>query len=536
MKQNGNLIRKTVITRAKPVAICLRRLRQIHRYAWRLTQNDGIHKSIFVLLLLGMMLSTNMSNAQDQQYIDSLDKLLQTDIHDTSRIITLNALGRAWMYRTPDTAIILSNQALELAVKSDDMKGQGNSNSNLGIYHWLKGDYSLSLSHHFKALKAREQQADKKGIVASLGNIGVVYRNQGDYPKALDYYFKALRMGEEIDDKKRIAIQLSNIGVVYWNQADYAKALEYYKRALKIDEEMGYKADIAADLGNIGIVYSNQGKYNKALEYYLRALKVDEEIDNKSGIAIRLGNIGVVYSDQGETTKALEYFFKALKIDEEMDNKNGIAMKLGNIGALYTTVGRFKEAEVYLDRALKMSESIGALSYIKNQHQHLSGLYDTTGRYQLALEHYKKYSTAKDSLFNEGKSKDLGKLEAKHEFESAEAERKRMLEVKSQKENAERTRRDNLQYSGILIVLLLIGGLLSVIGRFSIPVRVVEGLIFFSFLLFFEFSLVMLDPYIEEYSSGAPAIKLAFNAVLAALIFPLHSLFETKLKGRLVKK
>ena len=47
------------------------------------------------------------------------------------------------------------------------------------------------------------------------------------------------------------------------------------------------------------------------------------------------------------------------------------------------------------------------------------------------------------------------------------------------------------------------------------------------------FTLVLLDPYIEQYSSGAPAIKLGFNAVLAALIFPLHSLFENKLKKRL---
>ena len=44
----------------------------------------------------------------------------------------------------------------------------------------------------------------------------------------------------------------------------------------------------------------------------------------------------------------------------------------------------------------------------------------------------------------------------------------------------------------------------------------------------------MLDPYIEAYSSGAPALKLAFNAGLAALIFPLHAFFETKLKGKLV--
>ena len=64
----------------------------------------------------------------------------------------------------------------------------------------------------------------------------------------------------------------------------------------------------------------------------------------------------------------------------------------------------------------------------------------------------------------------------------------------------------------------------------------VEGLVFFSFLLFFEFTLVLLDPYIEQYSAGAPALKLAFNAGLAAMIFPAHSFFEEKIKARILKR
>ena len=126
-------------------------------------------------------------------------------------------------------------------------------------------------------------------------------------------------------------------------------------------------------------------------------------------------------------------------------------------------------------------------------------------------------------------------MEALHEFETAEAERAQVLEGKSQKEKAERVRRDNLQYSGILIFLVLVFASVFMLGRFSIPIRLAEGMIFFSFLLFFEFTLVLLDPYIENYSGGAPAYKLLFNAVLAGLIFPLHSLFESKMKGRLVK-
>ena len=52
----------------------------------------------------------------------------------------------------------------------------------------------------------------------------------------------------------------------------------------------------------------------------------------------------------------------------------------------------------------------------------------------------------------------------------------------------------------------------------------------------FEFLLVLADPYIDRWSGGAPSIKLLFNAGIAALIFPAHAFFESKMKKRLVKK
>jgi len=53
--------------------------------------------------------------------------------------------------------------------------------------------------------------------------------------------------------------------------------------------------------------------------------------------------------------------------------------------------------------------------------------------------------------------------------------------------------------------------------------------------LAFEFLLVLADPYIETWSSGAPGYKLLFNAEPAAAIFPAHAFFEGVLKKRLAR-
>ena len=393
-------------------------------------------------------LSPLLSHAQ-QNKIDSLVTLLKTDKEDTNKVNHLNVLGRELMYINPDTAIILSNNALVILSEAKNLnekekqKHVANTLGNLGVYYSLKADYPKALDYYQKALKIDEELNNKKGIATRLGSIGIVYFNQADYPKALDYYFKALKMAEELGNKNNIAVWLGNIGIVYKYQADYPKALDYYFRALKMAEELGNKNSITVALGNIGFVYKEQaeahpnpsereGLYTKALDYYFRAFKLAEELGYKNNIAVWLGNIGNVYDEQATSfksqitrdtlfTKALDYYFKALKMNEELGRKNGIAINLGNIGSIYTKTGKFAEAEKYLLDALKIDKEIGAQNEERNFEESLSQLYEKTGKFNLALEHYKKAMVLKDTLFSEEKNKELTKKELNYEFEKKEA-------------------------------------------------------------------------------------------------------------------
>ena len=68
------------------------------------------------------------------------------------------------------------------------------------------------------------------------------------------------------------------------------------------------------------------------------------------------------------------------------------------------------------------------------------------------------------------------------------------------------------------------------VGKFVASDKTIEAIIFLSFLILFEFLLVLLDPFMDNYTNGLPLISLLFNIGLALLIFPLHAYFETKLK------
>src|SRR3989344_72568 len=395
-----------------------------------------------IYFLFFLLASGSLCSVAQQNKIDSLLLLLNEAKDDTSKVHYLNAVGWEFKYSKPDTAIILSSEALSIAEKISTSsneaiadagkKGIATSFNNLGSYYRLGGDYSKALDHFLKALKIDETLNWRKGIATRLGNIGSVYYEQGNYSKALEYYLKALKIDEELKDKKGLTLRLGLIGSIHLSQENYPKALDYYFKALKIAEENGDKSLISIWLGNIGLANFSLGNYSEALDYYFRALKIEEEQGSKNGIARNLGNIGGCYHRQAEllghnshkgdslSNKALDYYFKALKIVEELGHKNSIAIWLGDIGSLYSQMGRFKEAEKYLLSSVALSDSIGALNELMLFEEFLSHLYDTTDRHELALIHYKKAMSLKDSIFSEEKNKELTRKEMNYEFEKKE--------------------------------------------------------------------------------------------------------------------
>jgi len=404
---------------------------------------------------------------------------------DTIYVRSLNNLALKLMYSNPDTAIILSNQALVRALllfkKEKNLSPLWKvreecialSYNGLGIFNRQLGNYNEAIDCYLKTLEIAQLLNHKKGIFTTLGNIGVIYLDQGNYPKALDYYFRALKIAEELKDKKGIARQLGNIGNVYASQGDYSKALDYYFKALKIVEELGDKNQIAAWISNIGTAYSGQENLPKALEYYFKALKMAEEIGYEQLQSNCYINIGRLYQKQAGIAeshhniiesnslfkKALTYYFMGLKIAEERGDKNGVTTDFGNIGSIYTELKKYKEAEKYLQKALTLSIEMNALNSVREQQQNLSELYEQMHQPVKALEHYKKYIAVKDSIFNEENTKKTVRSEMNFEFDKKQAIEK----AKQEKQNVITQQEKQKQK----IILILVSCFLMLVAVFA---------------------------------------------------------------------
>lgn len=546
-------------------------------------------KKIFISLII--ILTCWSAIAQNQRKVDSLKTLIAAIKDDSAKVEMYLLLGDQFEHTIPDTALKYYENAEVLAEEREVELGLAKSLNYIGIVYKDRDKYDLALGYQQRSLEIKERLGAKMPIVLSLNNIGEIFREQGRYDTALTYYNRALNiakeeesvtgitlllgnlgliwesqgnfskalryyhealeinlnLAEELEDNltlenreaiilnntRKISYAYANIGNVYYYMHDYSTSIEFWKKSLAIKRKLGDKLKIANMLNNLGSVYDEMGNPEDALTHINQALTLFEEIDSKKGQAVCFTNLGGIFLKQGSFNLAEEYFLKSIKMKEEINDRLGLTKGLQGLAAYYMEVGQFQNAIDVLDRGVALAQEI---TDIFAEHEHLSLLADAhaeLGNYKLALANFKSYSALKDSLFNEDKSKEIGKLEAKHEFQTEE--KRKQLEAQALKETRESNerRRNNLQYSIIIIVIVLLAlGLVS-LGRIQISHRMAEGLIFFTFLLFFEFLLVLLDPYIERLSSGAPALKLAFNAILAGMIFPLHSFFEERIKSKL---
>jgi class 3 adenylate cyclase len=399
-----------------------------------------MYKYLFLsLILLLSFYSSLLADLQGQTKIDSLLKVLPRARDDTNKVNILWSLSFEYQNINPEKCLDYGRQGLELSKRIGWNKGISICYTCIGIYYYIKSDYTKALEYYKISLNNLGKYGDKYWISANYNNMGLVYMDLADYPKALYYSLKSLEMDEEIGGlKKDIAIHFRNIGAIYIYLSDYPKALEYHKQALKIIEEMGDKEGLANALNCIAIDYTGLSDYNKALESHQKALKIYEEIGNKSGVAMILGNAGAVYFQLKNYPQALENWQKALIIYEETGSKINISRTLGNIGELYlkmvqdTVLSKVEERkltsklnkEFNLDRsinysldAVKIAEEIDSKRPLIVFYNNLQEAYKEKGDYRKALEYHVKWAELKDSVFNKEKAKEIANLDAKRQNE-----------------------------------------------------------------------------------------------------------------------
>ena len=392
--------------------------------------------------------------------------------------------------RAYDAAFNKYSEALNLfdELKTQDsfesLKGRSITLRNIGVIHYFKSEYNKALDYFLKALEIGEECGDKKVIGGALNNIGIIYKQQGNYPKALDYYFRSLSIMEELEDKVGIVNALGNIGVIYDYRDDHENALKYYFKSIEIDKELGHEEGRPNVLGNIGTLYHEQEKWTEALEFYYKALAITEEENDRYGTANHCGNIGSLFTAvyiQNKTKEpherltlngregspirfealldsSMSYQQRAYTIRKEIGEQDGITHSLSAMADIAIERGQQRKALQLFRQSYQLADSLQVVYMMMDAANRLYRTYKDANNTDSALYWHEWHIAHKDSLYNEEKLNEIGKLEARHEYETELLEREQKQEQKDleAKEKAKRQQLVTLAAIGGGILMLVI--------------------------------------------------------------------------------
>jgi serine phosphatase RsbU (regulator of sigma subunit) len=253
-----------------------------------------------------------------------------------------------------------------------------------------------------------------------------------------------------------MAYSYHNLGSIYYNLEEYSKAIDYFTRALAINQKLKNNVDIASNHNNLGSAYLEQKEYSKALWHFNQAYNLFISTGHERYAAICAGNIGCIYEDQGNYQQAIEAHNKAMAIHEMFQDVQSQCNCYYNLGRAYAGLNDYKLSESMYYKGLSLAKKISNTEIEYEINFSLHELYVKKGDYKRALEHFKTYTSIKDSIFNEQKQLQITEIETKYESEKKE-QQITLQKYQIATQSAELKQEQFKQYGLILILILVIG-------------------------------------------------------------------------------
>ncbi|MEO0310598.1 MAG: hypothetical protein RIQ89_255 [Bacteroidota bacterium] len=426
-----------------------------------------------LLLLLSIHFITLRASAekQGQLLIDSLIAHAQTEKNEMIKVAVLNALSSACSINNPDTAIIIAQQALQLAEKTNLPLAKAkahiytaNALSQMGKLPEAKLNYDIAQSICENQL-VHGPLSRKYEALATLGlaynAIGIWNLRQVKNEDAIKVLLKALKIRERLKDKKGISYTMNNLGVLYDRQSFYDQALAYYTGSLEMRKALKDTIGMANSYNNIAGIYLNNKNYPEALRYYKTSGELFDALNDPFGRATNFINLSLAQSELDINSPEIEKnYLKALQISKEIEDFENIALCLSNLGDYYHLTNQSEKAYTYLQSSLEIARQHNLTNEILLALKLLYPLDSSIQNHKMAFIHYQQYISLRDSTFNIENTKRSTELAMQYAFDKKEAatkaeqDKKDLITIEETKQ--QRTVR-NYSFAGIA-VLILFGG------------------------------------------------------------------------------
>ena len=422
-----------------------------------------------------------------------------------------------------EKAIETNNTAITLANDFGDDSLRVISYLAMGRNYLTRDEKLHSFKSFLTAFNIADQTKHKDKdwlLVSCYRNLAEFFSSLNNYQKSIDYYTKVT----DYDRANKNMVDLMNntrvIGGLYMSDGKHSIAQNYFERSMKMADSLkNFSGKANATVSILNNLFSSH-EMQKGLDY-LRSHPEIADFLNKLNLGSSFNKgMGSIFVELKQYDSANYYYNKALPAYEKEANIYSKSQFYIEYGYALRKMGRQKEAIPYLLKGKEFLKEANNLEGIKNAAAYLDSCYREMGDYKNALLYSGMHAQLKDTLESLSKEKDIVSMEI-------DAENKQK-ERKLKEEEVALQRRHNIQYTGIVMGILILFIVLISFGFLRVPISWIKALGFISFIFFFEFIILIADQQIHLVTHGEPWKVLGIKVGLIAILLPLHHLLEKK--------
>ncbi|WP_420573670.1 tetratricopeptide repeat protein [Kordia sp.] len=318
----------------------------------------------------------------------------------------------------------------------------------LGSYQ-LRRDFNLVASYLNKArniIATTKQQYNSDIQKAEISQqFGLIARRRANYSEAIRYYYEALPIFEKYNDSIGLASSYNNIGNILIYQEEFEKARKILRKAIAINSKLKRSKSIGHNYNILSRAYKANDEVD-SLKYFLdKTLAYYTEANYEEGVHQVMSNMSNLYIRQKRYYEALELQLKNLNFVTGIQKKTSIVASHYNLAKIFIELKDYEKALFHINKSLNIAkaEKLGRRYVLSFKRRSL--IHNKRKDYYNALEDYRRYSKAYDSIFNISKAREIREIELNHSFEKERykdsiqfAQEKEVLLLKTENESLQK--------------------------------------------------------------------------------------------------
>ncbi|TWX55719.1 ATP-binding protein [Colwellia hornerae] len=393
----------------------------------------------------------------DQQAVDYSKSLLTRSSLTLQQTIAILQIQEKHYYQLRDLRLALASaQRVQLLATDNNLKKiAADADKTIGIYHYLMGEYSQSITASQASLSYYINSAEPLRLAGLYNNLALAYIDLGDTSKTLVNFQLAETIYNKFGTKQDQIDVRYNIAGLYLRLKRYDVAIELYLDVIAQLPYVDDKITLAKAQGELGTVYKYSGEYQKALKLLLQAIAYFEQSNNTYYLASFSHNIAGLYNMMNQPINATKYATQAINLGKASDHKTALAGGLYSLAQAEFSLGYVEKSYQNLLLSDEIAKQMGHEEQITNNMALLALIYAAQNKQSAAFATHQEYIKRTRKIANNQLNSQLSDFESKKlRQEVSQLKQNKQLQA-LETEQADQQRNFSLVAACFIIVLVL---------------------------------------------------------------------------------